>query len=1241
MVATQKRDRLASGNRVETRDHACRHLRDGGDPQPFGRRDGDDLAAQPGVSYRMEIRAIGQEGDGTPEPIANPGERGERIVDDGDHDRAVGSEEPCQLGELRRKRIRGGLALVREQPAHLGGERVGASVLDDDLGADERFECTRERRAVGARQLGERRCERTGAPLPTLDGGDERDRGRELRRQPGTCGERLRDRDGGVERALLEQVHVRSVTSRYHPSVQLGRSLGFKADGRSAAIATSDGIHIADVEGKHPPQFHACEKIIDVVGVGGDIWAATERPRLLKFNADGSLRGELPLWGTQGVLRPTAVGAAGALWSESPPAVVTDAGPTQVALPTEPDCVVPVTSTRWVVCRRERVQLRDPGTDRWQIALPGAGRVVDGAVLFEGRTVALAVASGDTLAQLAVLGLHDGALQHKIGLSGVDLVRFAAARGFALFRSEPTLVVLVDLRFGRVLKEHRVARPILDLAIDSAGQAYMLRFGDQHDDVELGSIRALLAEPSPTLLAVVRAVPDEPKPAEAPVDAPRMRDFHRGQRALGRAHFLSPRTDQAALAPEDAVAMLERYRELVGALTGRAIARAWDAGRLSLPEAEGSLPFKAEVAGLLGRATGRATQDLADAEAHVAEALRGAAEKERQLPAPPPLARISAEFGLSPVAQLVLLVIAAPALWGELARLYGILSNDEGRPLIDELLVSQVLSPHATAFEIAAELDRDAPLLRHGIVHASGARQRPFLSLACDPIALRLLRAADAESDLEHIQVFSQLRAYEDLLVPAAVKDDIAARIADTPPSDRGRVVVRGRSGAGRHAMLACLAQAAGRWLGVIDATPILRELRRRSDELRTALRRAHLLGLLPCVDGLETLPSDDAGARDLIREILDDHPGPLAVRLPVEAEPTLAPGYMSIDIPPLSMEQRTASWAVLLDEYGLFVRDPDELADRFRVGPAVISRACAQVAAARTEPAEELVDSSLALETAIRQHLDVKLRATATRVERLANWSRVILPPDIQESVLELIARIKHRRTVYDSWGMGEIITTARGVTALFQGGPGTGKTLVASAIANELGMDLYRVDLSRIMSKWIGETEQNLAKLFDAAEDGHAIVLFDEADSLFAKRTEVKSSVDRYANLEVNYLLQRLDSFEGIAILTTNFGTSIDNAFKRRLSFRLTFPFPDEEAREALWRSHLPAHLPKSGTFDLAELARKYRLSGGYIRNAALRAAFLAAEEHSLLTHDHLERAIKAEFRELGTIADTGVLE
>jgi SpoVK/Ycf46/Vps4 family AAA+-type ATPase len=308
-----------------------------------------------------------------------------------------------------------------------------------------------------------------------------------------------------------------------------------------------------------------------------------------------------------------------------------------------------------------------------------------------------------------------------------------------------------------------------------------------------------------------------------------------------------------------------------------------------------------------------------------------------------------------------------------------------------------------------------------------------------------------------------------------------------------------------------------------------------------------------------------------------------------------------------------------------------------------VIDRVCRRVAQVPVQaPAPEGPrDRSLELEAAVRQHLESRLGATSTRVARLATWARVVLPPDIQESVLELIARIKHRRTVYDAWGFDRVLTTARGVTALFQGGPGTGKTLVASAIANELGMDLYRVDLSRIMSKWIGETEQNLAKLFDAAEDGHAIILFDEADSLFARRTEVRTSVDRYANLEVNYLLQRLDTFEGIAILTTNVGTAIDGAFKRRLSFRLTLPFPDEEGREALWRSHLPPELPRLGSFDLADLARRYRLSGGYIRNAAVRAAFLAAEEQSPLTQDHLERAIRAEFRELGKIAESGQLE
>jgi len=199
----------------------------------------------------------------------------------------------------------------------------------------------------------------------------------------------------------------------------------------------------------------------------------------------------------------------------------------------------------------------------------------------------------------------------------------------------------------------------------------------------------------------------------------------------------------------------------------------------------------------------------------------------------------------------------------------------------------------------------------------------------------------------------------------------------------------------------------------------------------------------------------------------------------------------------------------------------------------------------------------------------------------------------------------------------------------------------MVAGVIAQELGLDIYRVDLARVVSKWVGETEKNLAEVFDAAEEGQVLILFDEADSLFAKRTDVRTSNDRYANLEVNYLLQRLDTFEGIAILTSNLDGAIDPAFKRRLSLRLQFPFPDEETRLRLWTSHVTAETPAAGDFDFTDLARRFPLSGGYIRNCALRAAFLAAHEGRPLAQSHLVRAIQLEYREIGKLSTTSRLE
>jgi SpoVK/Ycf46/Vps4 family AAA+-type ATPase len=192
----------------------------------------------------------------------------------------------------------------------------------------------------------------------------------------------------------------------------------------------------------------------------------------------------------------------------------------------------------------------------------------------------------------------------------------------------------------------------------------------------------------------------------------------------------------------------------------------------------------------------------------------------------------------------------------------------------------------------------------------------------------------------------------------------------------------------------------------------------------------------------------------------------------------------------------------------------------------------------------------------------------------------------------------------------------------------------MCAAVIARELDMELFRVDLSRIVSKWVGETEKNLARLFDEAEQSNAIVLFDEADSLFAKRTEVKSSVDRYANLEVNFLLQRMEAFRGVTILTSNLEDTIDAAFKRRLSFRLRFERPDREARIALWEKVFPVGCQLAGDVDPIELARRFDMSGANIRNAALRAAFLAAEEGGELTMHHCLEAAERECRELGAL-------
>jgi len=298
-----------------------------------------------------------------------------------------------------------------------------------------------------------------------------------------------------------------------------------------------------------------------------------------------------------------------------------------------------------------------------------------------------------------------------------------------------------------------------------------------------------------------------------------------------------------------------------------------------------------------------------------------------------------------------------------------------------------------------------------------------------------------------------------------------------------------------------------------------------------------------------------------------------------------------------------------------------DGIASQFRLSAQTILSTGEELRTAVTE-----IDKSDAmLWQACRVASRSRLDDLAQRLEPVASWQELVLP-EAQKIILHQIsAHAKNRLTVYQKWGFAGKSSRGLGISALFAGESGTGKTMAAEVLAQELHLDLYRIDLSAVVNKYIGETEKNLRRLFDAAEDSGAILLFDEADALFGKRSEVRDSHDRYANIEVSYLLQRMEAYWGLAILTTNMKSALDTAFLRRLRFVVQFPFPDAARREAIWRNIFPEATPIAD-IDYAKLA-KLNVSGGNIRNIALSAAFLAAEAREPVRMSHLLQAAHSE--------------
>ncbi len=436
--------------------------------------------------------------------------------------------------------------------------------------------------------------------------------------------------------------------------------------------------------------------------------------------------------------------------------------------------------------------------------------------------------------------------------------------------------------------------------------------------------------------------------------------------------------------------------------------------------------------------------------------------------------------------------------------------------------------------------------------------------------------------------------------------------------------------GTGRRALFVALAAETGRRVLALDARQLDRDRARAQHQLRAFARECTLGDRLPLICNIDVLKTESEDRFEWIARELDPRMHGLILATCGLTTPSTRwrrPLHIVALGRPTS-EQRRRHWIEVTR--GLAV-DATSLARRFAFAPALVQRIADQLGA--RVRFGTLDDAAVSATT--RAVIEDRLSGYATRMNVTQNWDDLVLPPEQTELVAELVARIRQRDRVYEEWGFGNKLGKGLGVAALFSGPPGTGKTMVASLLASDLGLELYQVDLGKIVSKYIGETEKNLAALFDAAEASCALLLFDEADSLFGKRTDVKSSNDRHANLETNYLLQRLESYSGVCFLTTNHEANIDHAFMRRLSMHLKFEMPEIEERERLWAAMIPASAPRERNIDFRRLATRYVMSGGYIRNAALRAAFIASESNKQLSDIILDAAARREYEAMGKIA------
>ncbi|WP_392479028.1 ATP-binding protein [Nostoc sp. C110] len=628
----------------------------------------------------------------------------------------------------------------------------------------------------------------------------------------------------------------------------------------------------------------------------------------------------------------------------------------------------------------------------------------------------------------------------------------------------------------------------------------------------------------------------------------------------------------------------------------------------------------AVVRGILENHTAKEqNQSVEKNQENLQQALQEAAAA---MPAPSALERVCKIFSLSSFERDLLLLCAGMELNGDFAKLCAITHGDLQRayPTLS-LALSALPNVHWDAIAPNAPL-RHWRLIQIGDGHA--------LTLSPVRIDERILHYLTGIQYLDErlAGIIEPLPEVSDL-VPS--HQDLAERVAAVwSQADKINslpiVQLSSSETTSKRAIAAAICQLQGLSLWVMPAQ-LIPLVPSELDNLIRLWTRETILSKCALLIDCNELDNNDMARLNAIARFIERTKGFLIVT----SRERIGLGQrlvVNFDVhQPTSKEQGTVWQDALGSMASQMNGQVKTLVDQFNLSAATIRAACAEAAGQLAQKPDN--DITSILWDACRVQARPRLDELAQRIEPSGDWEDLVLPEAQKQVLREIAAHVRQRSTVYNNWGFGGKSARGLGISALFAGASGTGKTLGAEVLAHKLRLDLYRIDLSSVVSKYIGETEKNLRRVFDAAEQGGVILLFDEADALFGKRSEVKDARDRYANIEVSYLLQRMESYPGLAVLTTNLKSAIDTAFLRRIRFVVQFPFPDTTQRAEIWRRVFPADTP-TADLDALQLAR-LNVAGGNIRNIALNAAFLAADAGEAVQMKHVLRAAQTEYSKL----------